>query len=210
MTIDQSTATPIRVAVCIAPGTEEMEAINTIDILLRAGFDVTTASADSNGELIVTGSRGIKLVADVALAKIADEQFDCVVLPGGLGGSECFRDSPLVIEFVKQHHFDGKLVAAICAAPALVFVHHQLFPKAIMTAHPAFHSHIPEQQLRVKRVVYDKNDNLLTSQGPGTSQEFALAIIAQLAGKPLAADVAEPMVMWPHMHFDIMPKGETR
>lgn len=134
MTNDAQLQRPIKVAVCIAPGTEEMEAINTIDILIRAGFEVTTASAASDGALIVAGSRGIKLVADVALVSIADDPFDCVVLPGGLGGAECFRDSPLLVEFVNQHKYDGKLVAAICAAPAVVLEHHQMYPQAIMTA----------------------------------------------------------------------------
>ncbi|MGF1680503.1 DJ-1 family glyoxalase III [Photobacterium minamisatsumaniensis] len=200
------TPTPIKVAVCIAPGTEEMEAINTIDILIRAGFDVTTASAASDGALIVDGSRGIKLVADTALVNIADDPFDCVVLPGGLEGAECFRDSPLLLEFVNQHKYDGKLIAAICAAPAVVLEHHNMFPQAIMTAHPAFWEQIPQERLRTKRVVYDTNGNLLTSQGPGTSQEFALEIVVKLAGKKLAAAVAEPMVVWPNMHYDVLPR----
>ncbi|WIH22764.1 DJ-1 family glyoxalase III [Photobacterium damselae] len=197
------------VVVLIAPGTEEMEAVNSINILRRAGFTVTTASAAGDGALIVKGSRGIKLVADVPLIDIADQPFDCVVLPGGLGGSECFRDSDLVTAFVEQHHYDGKLIAAICAAPALVLVHHNMMPKAIMTCHPAFHDAIPAAQLRTKRVVYDKNHNLLTSQGPGTSQEFALEIIVQLAGKAKAADVAGPMVVWPNMHYDVLPSGHN-
>lgn len=203
ITTEQATQPTIKVAVCIAPGTEEMEAINTIDILLRAGFDVTTASAASDGALIVEGSRGIKLVADTALVNIADEPFDCVVLPGGLGGAECFRDSPLLVEFVNQHKYDGKLVAAICAAPAVVLEHHGMYSSALMTAHPAFHDQIPEPRFRNKRVVFDINNNLLTSQGPGTSQEFALEIIIRLAGKKKAAEVAEPMVVWPNMHFSM-------
>lgn len=206
MTNDAQLQRPIKVAVCIAPGTEEMEAINTIDILIRAGFEVTTASAASDGALIVAGSRGIKLVADVALVSIADDPFDCVVLPGGLGGAECFRDSPLLIEFVNQHKYDGKLVAAICAAPAVVLEHHQMYPKAIMTAHPAFMEQIPEDRRRTKRVVFDVNGNLLTSQGPGTSQEFALEIIVRLAGKEKAAEVAKPMIVWPNMHYDVLPR----
>ncbi|MGF1884899.1 protein deglycase YajL [Photobacterium profundum] len=205
MTNDDHNRT-MTVAVCIAPGTEEMEAINTIDILLRAGFDVTTASVASDGALIVAGSRGIKLVADAALVTVADEQFDCVVLPGGVGGAECFRDSPLLVEFVEQHKYDGKLIAAICAAPALVLEHHNMFPTAIMTAHPAFQDYIPEERRRTKRVVYDVNGNLLTSQGPGTSQEFALEIIVRLAGKEKAAEVAGPMVVWPNMHYDVLPR----
>ena len=197
---------PIKVAVCIAPGTEEMEAITTIDILIRAGFEVTTASTASDGALIVEGSRGIKLVADTPLVTVADDQFDCVVLPGGLGGAECFRDSPLLVEFVNQHKYDGKLIAAICAAPAVVLEHHQLFPEALMTAHPAFLDQIPEARRRTKRVVFDVNHNLLTSQGPGTAMEFAFEIINRLAGKDKAAEVAKPMVVWPNMHYDVLPR----
>ncbi|UTV27114.1 protein deglycase YajL [Photobacterium atrarenae] len=197
---------PIKVAVCIAPGSEEMEAVTTIDILIRAGFQVTIASVASDGALIMPGSRGIKLVADVALVAIADEPFDCVVLPGGAAGAECFRDSPLLIEFVDQHKHDGKLIAAICAAPAVVLEHHQLFPKALMTAHPAFIEQIPQDRRRSKRVVYDINHRLLTSQGPGTAQEFAFEIINHLAGKERAAEVAEPMVVWPNMHYTVLPR----
>lgn len=195
-----------RVAVCLAPGSEEMEAINTIAILKRAGFEVTITSTAEDGALILEGSRGIKLVADVPLINVADEPFDCVVLPGGLKGAEHFRDSPLVVEFLKQHHYDGKLIAAICATPAVMFISHQLFPHSIMTCHPAFQNHIPTHQLRVKRVVYDKNTRLLTSQGPGTAQEFALEIVTQLENKAKAAEVAEPMVVWPNMHYDVLPR----
>ncbi|PSV23249.1 DJ-1 family protein [Photobacterium leiognathi subsp. mandapamensis] len=195
-----------RVAVCLAPGSEEMEAINTIAILKRAGFEVVVASSAEDGALIIDGSRGIKLVADTPLIDIADEQFDCVVLPGGLQGAEHFRDSPLVIEFVKQHHYDGKLIAAICATPAVMFMPNELFPQSLMTCHPAFQSQIPEKQLRVKRVVYDKNTRLLTSQGPGTAQEFALEIVTQLENKAKAAEVADPMVVWPNMHYDVLPR----
>ncbi|PSW19629.1 DJ-1 family protein [Photobacterium sanctipauli] len=197
---------PIKVAVCIAPGTEEMEAITTIDILIRAGYEVTTASVASDGALIMTGSRGIKLVADTALVNIADDPFDCVVLPGGVGGAECFRDSPLLVEFVNQHKYDGKLIAAICAAPAVVLEHHKLYPDALMTAHPAFIEQIPEDRRRTKRVLYDVNNHLLTSQGPGTAQEFAFEIIVKLSSKEHAASVAEPMVVWPNMHYGILPR----
>ena len=72
------------VLVCLAEGTEEIEAVSVIDVMVRAGFNVTTASSHENGALILTGSRGIKLVADTTLVKIADQEFDCIVLPGGV------------------------------------------------------------------------------------------------------------------------------
>ncbi len=191
----------IRVAVCVAHGCEEMEVINIVDVLRRANFYVVMASSDSEGALALKGSRNITFMADVRLADIADEEFDCVVLPGGLAGAECFRDSPLTVAFTEQHKHDGKLVAAICAAPVVVLQHHNLFPEALMTSHPSLWSHIPTKQLRHRRVTFDQNWNLLTSQGPGTSQEFALDMITLLAGKEAAAHVAEAMVVWPNMNY---------
>ncbi|MDO6705279.1 DJ-1 family glyoxalase III [Photobacterium sp. 1_MG-2023] len=196
------------VAVCIAPGSEEMEVINTVDILIRAGMQVTLASVAEDGALAVKGSRGITLTADKRLVEIADDPFDCVVLPGGLPGAEYLRDSTLAVEFVKQHKYDGKLVAAICAAPVVMLEHHQLYPDALMTAHPGFVGQIPEERRRAgRRVMFDVNHNLLTSQAPGTSQEFALEIITLLMGKAKTAEVAEPMVMWPSMCFDVVGKS---
>lgn len=195
-----------KVLVPIAPGTEEMEAITIIDIMMRAGFDVTVASADFDGALTMKASRGVTLTADCKLVDIADDEFDVIALPGGVGGSEVFRDSTLLVEMVRQHKYDGKLLAAICAAPALVLQHHQLYPDALMTCHPSFKSHISENRWRDKRVTMDINHNLITSQGPGTALEFAIEIIIALCGKEKAWEVAEPMVTNPTLHYHKMGK----
>ncbi|WP_047049883.1 DJ-1 family glyoxalase III [Vibrio mexicanus] len=190
-----------KVLVPIAPGTEEMEAITIIDMMVRAGYDVTVASADFEGQLTMKASRGVTLTADCKLVDIADEEFDAVILPGGVEGAENFRDSTVLMEIVKQQMYDGRLVAAICAAPALVLQHHGLYPNAIMTGHPSFESHFPAKNWRVKRVTYDVNDNVLTSQGPGTALEFAMEIIILLSGKAHAWTVAEPMVTIPTLQY---------
>lgn len=191
-----------RILVPIAPGTEEMEAVIIIDILVRAGYEVVVASADFEGHLSMKASRGVILTAQCQLVDIADEEFDAVVLPGGNGGAETFRDSTVLIEILRQQKYDGRLVAAICASPALVLQHHNLFPGALMTCHPGFTDHIPQSCWRSKRVVFDVNHNLMTSQGPGTAMEFALEIIIQLSGKELAYTVAEPMVLLPNLHYN--------
>ena len=72
--------------VCLAPGSEETEAVTTIDLLVRAGVKVTTASVAGDGELTIVCSRGVKLLADAPLVAIVDEPFDAIVLPGGLQG----------------------------------------------------------------------------------------------------------------------------
>ena len=90
--------------VCLAPGSEETEAVTTIDLLVRGGIKVTTASVASDGNLAITCSRGVKLLTDAPLVEVADGEYDVIVLPGGIKGAECFRDSTLLVETVKQFH----------------------------------------------------------------------------------------------------------
>ncbi|SJF27191.1 DJ-1/PfpI family protein [Shigella sonnei] len=75
--------------VCLAPGSEETEAVTTIDLLVRGGIKVTTASVASDGNLAITCSRGVKLLADAPLVEVADGEYDVIVLPGGIKGAEC-------------------------------------------------------------------------------------------------------------------------
>ncbi|EPF9727514.1 DJ-1 family glyoxalase III [Vibrio fluvialis] len=191
-----------RILVPIAPGTEEMEAVTIIDILVRAGYQVVVASADFDGKLTMTASRGVTLTAECKLVDVADDEFDAVVLAGGVGGAENFRDSTLLVEIIKQQKYDGRLVAAICASPAVVLQHHDLFPGALMTCHPNFQDRIPQDLWRNRRVTFDVNNNLLTSQGPGTALEFSVEIIVQLSGKELAREVALPLVALPQLNYE--------
>lgn len=80
--------------VCLAPGSEETEAVTTIDLLVRGGIKVTTASVASDGNLAITCSRGVKLLADAPLVEVADGEYDVIVLPGGIKGAECFAIAP--------------------------------------------------------------------------------------------------------------------
>lgn len=190
-----------KVLIPIATGTEEMEAITIIDMMVRAGYEAVVASANFDGTLTMKASRGVTLTADCKLVDVADDEFDAVILPGGVEGAEIFRDSTVLVEIVRQQMYEGKLVAAICAAPALVLAHHGMYGDAFMTCHPSFESHINEKKWRVKRVTYDINHNLLTSQGPGTALEFAMEIIINLSGKAHAWTVAEPMVTIPTLQY---------
>ncbi|WP_145513590.1 protein deglycase YajL [Yersinia massiliensis] len=186
--------------VCLAPGSEETEAVTTIDVLVRASIEVTTASVASDGALEIVCSRGVRLLADTRLVDVADQKFDVVVLPGGIKGAECFRDSPLLVATVRQTHNEGRLVAAICAAPALVLEHHNLFPVGNMTGYPALKDKIDATKWMDQRVVYDRRVNLVTSQGPGTSIDFALKIVFLLLGREKAEEIAWQLVLPPGIY----------
>lgn len=185
----------VSVLVCLAHGSEETEAVTTIDLLVRAGINVITASVSETSKREIVCSRGVRLLADAPLVQVADDEFAAIVLPGGLKGAECFRDSPLLVETVRQFHLSGRIVAAMCAAPGTVLIPHDLFPIGNMTGFPGLKATIPEERWMDRRVVWDRRVNLLTSQAPGTTIDFALKLIDLIVGKEKAREVGEQLML---------------
>ena len=182
------TITP-RVLVPVADGSEDIETVAIIDVLRRAGFDVTVASVMPQRQ--ITAARGTRIVADALLNECADKRYEAIALPGGLPGANHLRDCELLITLLRQQKAEGRLFTAICASPAVVFAHHGLDEGHQSTAHPGFTGQL--HAFKDARVVVDRN--CITSQGPGTAIEFALAIVEHLAGNAAAQQVAAPMVL---------------
>jgi 4-methyl-5(b-hydroxyethyl)-thiazole monophosphate biosynthesis len=180
------------VLVPIAEGSEEIEAVSIIDVLRRAGAEVTVASCRADGELRITASRGVQLVADTSIAQCRQQQFDLIALPGGLQGAENLQGCADLIDMLRQQKTAGRLYAAICAAPQLVLAHHGLLDDREATGHPGFQDHIPRLRAEDAVVV---DGNCITSQAPGTALAFALALVAALFGKEKRDQVAAPMVV---------------
>ncbi len=179
-----------KVLVPVADGTEELEAITIIDILRRAGADVTVASV--NGKEI-TASRGVRILADQLLSDCQNESYDLIALPGGMPGAEHLRDNKALISLLKEQKEAGKLYAAICASPAVVFQPHGLLEGKKATCHPSMVNRLQDTGAIDDRVVVD--GNCITSRGPGTALEFALKLVELLFDEQKAAAVATPLVM---------------
>ncbi len=173
----------------IADGTEELEAVTIIDTLRRGGSIVTVASVSG---LQVTASRKVKLVADCLIADCAGKTFDCIALPGGMPGAEHLRDNAVLTELLTHQDKAKRLIAAICASPAVVLAHHGLLKGHKATCYPSAQEALPDKSAASKRVVID--GNFITSQGPATALEFALAIVENLFGAERRKQVAEPML----------------
>jgi protein deglycase len=181
-----------RVLVPIADGTEEMEAVVIIDVLRRAGAQVTVASV---GPLTVTASRGVKIVADIQIDACRDEAFDLIVLPGGIPGAEHLRDSVVLTDLLTRQRSDGRWYGAICAAPAVVLAHHGLLEPEKATCHPAFTGQLPDAGQAHQRVLVA--GRCVTSQGAGTALEFALKLVELLFDREAAESVGAAMVAAP-------------
>ncbi len=180
----------VNVLVPIADGTEEIEAVTIIDVLRRAEAQVTVASV---GELQVTASRGVKIVADCLISDCMEDNFDLVVLPGGIPGAENLRDNAALKEILLRQSDAGKMYGAICAAPAVVLETHGLLADRQATAHPGFVNGLSDPSSAESRVVVD--GNCVTSRGPGTAMEFSLKLVELLFGKERMEAVAAPMVI---------------
>ncbi len=173
----------------LAPGFEEIEAVTLIDVLRRAELHVVVASL---GEELVLGSRGVSILADVNLAQVDLDSVDVLCLPGGMGGTLALRDDERILGLVRRLCESGQLVAAICAAPMVLEAAGVTEGRAI-TAHPGVGDQLGTDDVRPgERVV--RSGSLLTSQGPGTTMEFALAIVADLCGLEVAQGIATALV----------------
>ena len=188
--------------VAVAQGSEEMEAVITIDVLRRAGIKVTVASCSDDGSLQITASRGVHLVADRHIDELLPDAYDVIVLAGGMPGAENLRNNAALGLKLKQQRNHSRWIAAICAAPAVVLLPLDLLGDGQATCHPSFHDKMPPTQLQARDpVVVESRCQLITSQGPGTAFAFALTIIETLLGQAKANEVAKPLVLpaaaWP-------------
>ena len=109
----------------IAHGSEEIETMAIIGTLKRAEADVTIGKVMSDedagsNDMLVNMSRGVKVTAERAVDHtVNSNDFDAIVLPGGVKGAENFNNNKEFISLLKKHKESGKLLAAICASPAL-------------------------------------------------------------------------------------------
>ena len=183
---------PTRVLVPIANGTEDIEVVCIIDTLRRADYDVTVASVEKS--LQVTCSRETKVVADASIDDCAGQAYDLIACPGGIPGALHLRDSQTLADLLKTQAAQGKLYAAICAAPVVVLQYHGLLKGKRATCFPSFAPDLDNPESVADRVVID--GNCITSRGAGTAIEFALALITVISGKSKAENVGKRMLVY--------------
>ena len=193
------------VLVLLAEGTEEMEFTIIVDVLRRAEVEVVVAGVAGDGTAgdgPVTCSRGVRIVPDVALADLVDDHgevagrgapFEVVVLPGGAGGTERFAADPRVGALLRTHAAAGRLVAAICAAPAALAAHEVAANRAV-TSHPSVRAALAPWCSSYREDSIVSADGLLTSRGPGTAFDFAFALVERLRGPDVVESVRAPMM----------------
>ena len=175
----------------LANGFEEIEALATLDILRRAGMDVTTVSI--NHEYVVTGAHGIPVTADSTFKETDFSGSDWLILPGGMPGASNLHEFQALNDLLKVHAGKGR-IAAICASPAVVLAATGLLNGKKATCYPGFETALiaAGADYVTERVVVA--DNIVTSNGPSSAFPFALEIVRLTKGDTVASEVADGLL----------------
>ena len=174
-----------KIVLFLADGTEECEALITVDLLKRAGFNVTTASVMD--KKLVTTSSNIKIYADEMAADLNYEEFDMLILPGGMPGTKYLGESETVCNAVNKFNEESKPIAAICAAPSVLGKLGVLQGKKAI-CYPGFEDALNGATISDVDPVTDTN--ITTASGLGHAIPFALEIIKVLENEETANKVA--------------------
>ena len=176
--------------VFLANGFEEMEALGTVDILRRGGIEVTTVSITA--DLVVTGAHNVPVTADKTLDNVVLNEADALILPGGMPGASNLNSSEPLKEALLQQYREGRIVAAICAAP-MVLGGLGLLKDRNATCYPGFEPKLIGANVTGEAV--EISDNVITGRGPGLVMNFALALVAAIKNDAVAEEVAAGLLL---------------
>ena len=177
------------VNIFLADGFEDIEAISVIDVLRRGRIEVVTAALGEKPE--VRSAHGITMKADALFSVVGGEVYDAIVLPGGGEGTMNLRNSEALAVRLRKQKEDGRLICAICAAPTVLVAAGVLDPDQHVTCYPSCIGDLDRPNANVPVVA---DGTVVTGQAPGSSLLFALVVLQQLAGEPVARKVALGMV----------------
>ena len=174
----------------LGTGFEETEAIAPLDLLRRAGVEVTTVGL--NGKIIY-GGHGIGVEADVEIADLDPTDLEMIILPGGLGGVASCRACPAAMDALKYAWDNGKYVAAICAGPT-VLADLGITAGMNATCYPGCESGMGSA-IVIEDAAVVMDENLITGTSAGCAVEFGLALVEALKGADVAEQIAQQIVI---------------
>lgn len=178
-----------KIVIPISNGFEEIEAISIIDICRRANIEVVIAGVEA---LETIGAHNVKVTADCKIEEVKENDFDLIVLPGGLPNAFTLADNEHVQRLLKEFKVSDKYIAAICAAPYAL--HKAEVLNEDYTCYPSFEQKIvPENYISNQNVV--KDGKVITSKGPATAMEFALEIVKLLKGDETYEELREGLLI---------------
>ena len=192
-------------AVFFADGFEEVEALCPVDFLRRAGINVLTVGVKGKKEgnlFITTSSHNVPIVMDMTFEEYLKNYssiIDCVICPGGSVGAENLADDKKLLNHLQESWNNGKIVAAICASPAVVLGQTEILADKKWTCYPDMESNAkPEFLSGYKNETFVEDGNLITARGPGANEEFAMQIVKKMCGEEVFSKIRRGTQQTPH------------
>ena len=192
MPTPENLATAATVAIMLADGFEEVEALAVADVLYRAGVRADLISVTDARH--VTSSHGIRVVADLMLEDVDLSAYTLLFLPGGMPGTLGLKGTPAIQAEVLRRADAGQPVAAICAAPSIL-AELGVLEGRHATANPAFVKAIAAGGATVHENPVVVDEFIITSRGAGTALELGLEIVRYLLGDEAVDEVARGVVL---------------
>lgn len=177
--------------VFLADGFEEIEALATVDILRRAGMEVTTVSINSSLEAI--GAHGVKVTADALISEVDLGSAEWLICPGGMPGASNLAACQALTQALVAQNAKGGKIAAICASPSVVFGTLGLLEGKQAVCYPGMESGMAGAIVGSGPVAVD--GNIVTGNGPAAACAFGLTIVKESVGEDKARKVAEAMLL---------------
>lgn len=171
----------------LAEGFEEIEAIEPADILLRGGVNLKTVGVTGK---TVKGAHGFPITCDMEINEVNTDDFDTVILPGGMPGTLNLEKSEAVQNIIDYFKNCGKLICAICAAPSILG-HKNLLNGKEATCYPGFEKEL--NGAKISKLPAVKDGNFITAKGPGAAKDFGALILSALKGEKVAKEVLKSM-----------------
>lgn len=178
-----------KIYIHLADGFEEVEALTVVDVLRRGGVDAETVSV--TGKSVVAGTHGINIEADMLFEDADYDSCRMIVLPGGMPGAENLKNHSGLCEKIKAFANEGRMLAAICAAP-MVFADCGVLNGAKATIYPGMESFLGDAVSTEDNVTV--SGNIITGAGPAIAMEFALSLLRELEGEEKEKEVAEGLL----------------
>ena len=178
-----NTVSDRKVALFLANGCETIEALTVADILFRAGIPCTRVSVNSTP--VVVTSPNVTVIADTTVDHLNWDEYDMLVLPGGIPGTPNLRACASLMKQVVRFHREGKMIAAICAAPS-IFADLGLLKGVRAACNPSVEQILIDNGAELVRENAVTAGNIITSRAMGTAIPFALAIVEHYKGREAA------------------------
>lgn len=176
----------MKAIIVLVDGFEEIEAVSIVDVLRRADIEVTICGLVST---VVEGGQNIKILTEKRLNEVNENNYDCLILPGGQGCKKLLNSKKL-LSLVRKFNEKKKYVAAICAAP-IVLAKAGVIEDKLVTVYPGYEKKVPKP--REAKVIID--ENIITANGPSNAILFALKIVEKLKNKNKSEQIKKQLVM---------------